>query len=98
MTLRSTNPATGELVGEVPVTPPADVPAIVARARAAQPAWAALGTAGRAERLASLAGRIREQLGDLAQLLTREMGKPVKEAKGEVQSVADGVEHELAEI
>ncbi|HTJ44610.1 MAG TPA: aldehyde dehydrogenase family protein, partial [Kofleriaceae bacterium] len=97
-TLRSKNPATGEVIGEVAVTAPADIPAIVARARAAQPAWAALGLEGRAERLRPLAKLIRDQLAELASLLTREMGKPLREAKGEIQSVADGLEHELGEI
>jgi acyl-CoA reductase-like NAD-dependent aldehyde dehydrogenase len=97
-TLRSKNPATGEVIGEVAVTAPADVPAIVARARAAQPAWAALGVAGRAERLRPLAAAIRARAGELAAMLTREMGKPLREAKGEIQSCADNLDHELAEI
>jgi acyl-CoA reductase-like NAD-dependent aldehyde dehydrogenase len=96
--LQSRNPATGEVIGEVPVTPVSEIAAIVARARRAQPAWAALGAAGRAERLAPLAGLVRAKTDELAALLTREMGKPLREAKGEVQSIADGLEHELAEI
>ncbi|MGE5716519.1 MAG: aldehyde dehydrogenase family protein, partial [Acidobacteriota bacterium] len=40
-TLRVTNPATGELVGEVPDLDAAGVAAAVARARAAAPSWAA---------------------------------------------------------
>jgi acyl-CoA reductase-like NAD-dependent aldehyde dehydrogenase len=43
------NPATGELVATVAATPPTEVAALVARARAAQPAWEALGFEGRAE-------------------------------------------------
>ncbi len=42
------NPATGEVVGSVPAMAPADVAALAARARAAQPAWEAIGFAGRA--------------------------------------------------
>src|SRR5919107_6163468 len=42
------NPATGEVVGSVPNMPPDEVAALVARARAAQPAWEALGFDGRA--------------------------------------------------
>ena len=48
-TLVSFNPATGQPVGEVPMTPPEAIPAIVARARAAQPAWRDLGLEKRAE-------------------------------------------------
>ena len=50
-TLKSYNPATGEVVGEVPVTPASDIPAVVARARAAQPAWEELGLEGRVDLL-----------------------------------------------
>ncbi|MET0686688.1 MAG: succinic semialdehyde dehydrogenase [Solirubrobacteraceae bacterium] len=42
------NPATGAIVGSVPNLPPEAVGALVARARAAQPAWEALGFEGRA--------------------------------------------------
>jgi acyl-CoA reductase-like NAD-dependent aldehyde dehydrogenase len=96
--LQSFDPATGEPVGAVDVTPEADIPAVVARARAAQPAWAALGTAGRAAVLRPLAAAITARTDELARLLTREMGKPVRDAAGEIRSVADGIEHELAEI
>src|SRR4051794_11879924 len=46
--IRVTNPATGELVRTVPVVSPDAVAEVVARARAAQPAWEALGFDGRA--------------------------------------------------
>src|SRR5690606_30540843 len=53
-TLESYDPATGELVGEVPITPIEEISRVVARARQAQPAWHALGAEGRAERLARI--------------------------------------------
>ena len=40
--LLSYNPATGELIGEVPVTTEDEISAIVSRAHKAQKAWAAL--------------------------------------------------------
>jgi acyl-CoA reductase-like NAD-dependent aldehyde dehydrogenase len=43
------NPATGATVRTVPATRPEDVAAVVARARAAQPGWEALGFEGRAQ-------------------------------------------------
>ncbi|MCB9563367.1 MAG: aldehyde dehydrogenase [Kofleriaceae bacterium] len=97
-TLRSVNPSTGDVLGEVEVTPLDQLDAIVARARAAQPAWAALGVAGRAARLAPVAGRLADRLDELARLISREMGKPIREAQGELRAIADGVPHELAEI
>ncbi len=96
--LVSRDPATGEPVGSVAVTPVDAIPAIVARSRAASIGWAALDVAARADRLRPLAAAIRAAEADLARLLTREMGKPLRDATGEIRSVADGLDHELAEI
>ena len=61
----SIDPATGELVGEVAVSPLAEIPSILARARAAQPEWAELGVEGRAEKLAPLGEMIVARAEDL---------------------------------
>ena len=47
-TIEVVNPATGQVTRTIPALAPADVPALVARARAAQPAWEALGFENRA--------------------------------------------------
>ena len=97
-TLVSRDPANGEVVGEVEVTPVARIPDMVATARAAQPAWEALGHEGRAE-LLERASRGFEARGDeLARLITREMGKPLAEAKIEVRSLSAGMREHLDEI
>lgn len=96
-TLKSYNPATGALVGEVPVTQPEDISAVVDRSRAAQPAWAALGHEGRARLLTEAAESFRDKTDDLARLITQEMGKPLFEAEVEAKSLAH-VASELTEI
>ncbi len=96
-TLKSYNPADGALVGEVPVTSPDDIPAIVDRARAAQPAWEALGHEERARLLVKASETFAEQAEDLGRLITEEMGKPLAEGIGEAKSLAD-VQDELDEI
>ncbi|MCH7531562.1 MAG: aldehyde dehydrogenase [Gemmatimonadetes bacterium] len=96
-TLKSYNPATGEVVGEVPVTPASDIPAVVARARAAQPAWEALGLEGRAELLRKSKEIFAERAEAHGELMTKEMGKPLKEGIGEAKSLAY-IDHELDEI
>jgi acyl-CoA reductase-like NAD-dependent aldehyde dehydrogenase len=78
--LRVTNPATGELVAEVPGSTPADVEAAFARARAAQPAWAAAGFGERARQLRKLARALRDDDG-LVDTLVAENGKPRYEAE-----------------
>jgi len=96
-TLKSYNPANGNLVGEVPITPPDDIPAIVDRARAAQSAWEALGHAERARRLKKASEAFAERAEELGRLITEEMGKPLAEGVGEAKSLSY-VAHELDEI
>lgn len=97
-TLVSVNPATGEPVGEVPVTPVTEIPAIVERSRAAQPAWQELGIDGRAALWRRIGERIVEKAGELAELVTLEMGKPLAEARSEVASCGAEMDQHLAEI
>ena len=61
------DPSTGRVVGEVPEASPDDVAAAVAAARAAQPAWQALGVDGRGEcfrRFGELLSRAARRTGD----------------------------------
>jgi acyl-CoA reductase-like NAD-dependent aldehyde dehydrogenase len=97
-TLVSHNPATGEVVGEVSITPVERIPELVAEARRVQPAWQELGLAGRAEVLAPIGDRIVERAEELGRLLTAEMGKPLREAIGEIRSCGERMAEELAEI
>jgi acyl-CoA reductase-like NAD-dependent aldehyde dehydrogenase len=79
-TIKSVNPATGEVLAELPVAGRAEVDAAVAASRAAQPVWAATPVA---ERIAVLK-RFREELyavrREVAELITRENGKPLAES------------------
>ncbi len=97
-TLTSINPATGEPVGSVPVTPTAEIPSIVARARAAQRAWGALTAAERAEILKPAGAALVERADELGGLLTREMGKPLSDGVGEVRHTGEGLPAEADEI
>ena len=97
-TLRSINPATGEVVGEVSVTPPEEVQTAVDRARIAQPAWGALGLEGRAATVAKTAEIFAEGVQEHGELITREMGKPLKEALGEAKSLGWSLADEVDEM
>jgi len=96
--LSSTDPATGEVIGEVPVTPAAQVQGLVDRARVAQLAWSDLGLGGRAEVLKKAATIFTERDQQHAELITREMGKPLKEALIETKSLGAGLEREIDEV
>jgi acyl-CoA reductase-like NAD-dependent aldehyde dehydrogenase len=71
------DPATGDVVGRAPVGSVGDVDAAVARARAAQPAWAALTDQERIDLLLRAAEVVEVAAEPLAELLSREQGKPL---------------------
>ncbi len=89
-TIKSHAPATGELLGEVPVTTKDQVSAVVARARRAQAAWGVLPVEERAERLLRFRDAIVERADEIVQVVSKECGKPRHEALiHEVMIVAD---------
>ncbi|MDL9980193.1 aldehyde dehydrogenase family protein [Microbacterium candidum] len=69
--------ATREVIGRVPVQTVADMDAAIARAKAAQPAWEALGHEERSALLVKAADAIDANAEGLARLLSREQGKPL---------------------
>jgi phenylacetaldehyde dehydrogenase len=71
------DPATGETVGRAPEHTPADLDAALAAARTAQPGWAALTHAERSEFLERAADAVDASAEALAELLSREQGKPL---------------------
>lgn len=74
------DPRSGAVVGEIAVTPPSDVAEGVARARAAQVAWAARSLDERIDVVRSLGDAVLARAGDLVQALVDEIGKPAGEA------------------
>jgi acyl-CoA reductase-like NAD-dependent aldehyde dehydrogenase len=78
--LRSFSPVTGDVIAEVPPATPEAVRDAVARARAAQPAWAALGPPGRARALAQVRHRVHERMDEIVRTVATETGKPEAEA------------------
>jgi acyl-CoA reductase-like NAD-dependent aldehyde dehydrogenase len=74
--LESFNPATGELIGSVETITPAKVQGIVDDVAEVQPFWAQLSLADRARYMRRAADVLLEEIDDLAELLTREQGKP----------------------
>jgi len=79
-TIITTNPASGEVLGELACASPEDVHAAVARARAAQPQWQATPVSGRIAVLQRFQRLLSERRDEIAQLICREAGKPVAEA------------------
>ncbi|MCR9273998.1 MULTISPECIES: aldehyde dehydrogenase family protein [Mameliella] len=77
----SRNPATGEVLATLTQATQDDVDAAVAAARAAQPAWEALGGPGRARYLYALARLLQKHARLFAVLETLDNGKPIRESR-----------------
>ena len=89
-TFTSVSPANREdVVGTFPASGPDDVDAAVAAARAAFPAWSLMPAPKRGEILFKVARLLAEHKEELARLMTREMGKVLPEARGDVQEAID---------
>ena len=87
-------PATGEVIETLVTDTPEDVLSAVARARSAQPAWAALGVRERARVLQRFRRLLVERGEELAQALSLECGKPRLEAyMAEVFTLVDLVDY-----
>jgi betaine-aldehyde dehydrogenase len=81
-------PATEAVLRELPRAGAGDVDAAVARAREAFPAWRALAPGDRAEHLHALADALSADQDELALLEARNAGKPIANARGEMEMVA----------
>ena len=82
-------PATEEVLAELPRAGAEEADAAVARAKAAFPAWRAVTPSDRARLLRRLSALVSESAEDLARLEARNVGKPIGDARGEVGMVAD---------
>ncbi len=87
------NPATQEVLARVPMCGSDEVAQAVAAAKAAFPAWRATPIAERARVFLRLQALIREHMDTLAATLTREQGKTLADAKGDVFRGLEVVEH-----
>jgi acyl-CoA reductase-like NAD-dependent aldehyde dehydrogenase len=87
------DPATAEPFEEVSAATPADVDAAVTAAGDAFEGWWATPAARRGELLGRAADHAREQAEELAASLTREQGKPLREARLEVERCLETLEH-----
>ena len=89
-THRTLNPAdTREVVAEYPASGAEDALAAVAAAQQAAPAWADATAVARGRILGKASQLLESRKSELAELLTREEGKTLAEATGEVQRAAD---------
>lgn len=81
-------PATGAIIATVPKGSADDADRALVAAHAAQPAWEALPPIERANLLKGLARLILENRERLARIVVAEQGKPLQEARGEIEGTA----------
>ena len=86
------NPATGEVQAKVPLATKAEMDAIIEKAAKAQVAWGATNPQRRARVMMKFADLINEHMDELAELVSREHGKTLPDARGDVQRGLEVVE------
>ncbi|WP_158883766.1 aldehyde dehydrogenase family protein [Amycolatopsis anabasis] len=87
------DPATGAVFAEVPVCSPAELDRTAGAAAAAAPGWARLSLQDRRKALLACGRTLAAHRDELAGLLTREQGKPLRGALGEIGLAADWFGH-----
>jgi succinate-semialdehyde dehydrogenase/glutarate-semialdehyde dehydrogenase len=91
-TLPVNNPATGDLVGEVPAMGAAETKRAIEAAQRAYPAWRALLAGERSAILRKISDLMLQNMEDLALIMTAEQGKPLGESRGEIAYAASFIE------
>ncbi len=87
------NPATGEVQARVALASKAELDAAVAAAAKAQPAWGATNPQKRGRVMMAMVGLINRDMEKLAEALSREHGKTIPDAKGDVQRGLEVIEY-----
>jgi succinate-semialdehyde dehydrogenase / glutarate-semialdehyde dehydrogenase len=88
MSITLTNPATAETIRSYEYMPEAEVEKRIIRANEVYAAWRKTGMSRRAELMAKAAAILRDGKEKYARLMSLEMGKPIREARGEVEKCA----------
>jgi len=83
------NPADGSVIRELAEDDDAAIARKYSRARAAQPEWAAIPLASRLAMIRRFKEEITRRTDDLAKALTREMGKPIRQARNELDALRE---------
>ena len=86
------NPATGEVQAKVALATPAELDAAVVKAAEAQKVWGATNPQRRARVMMKFGALINEHMDELAELVSREHGKTLPDARGDVQRGLEVVE------
>ena len=87
-----TNPATGQVVGHVPLSSPEEVASAITAAVQAFPKWRRMPATDRIQYLFQFKRLLEDNLDDLARIITKECGKTLAESRGELRRGIENVE------
>ncbi|HEV7662515.1 MAG TPA: aldehyde dehydrogenase family protein [Chloroflexota bacterium] len=86
------NPASGEVVDTVPQADAEDTKRAIEAAAAAFPTWSKMPPTKRSHILMAAAALVRQNLDEIARLLTQEQGKPIRDSKIEAERFVENIE------
>ena len=90
------NPATDKLITDIAEDSREQITAKFEQLKSGQPSWAARPLTDRLDIIARYAELVKEHLEDLAQTLTSEMGKPIRQSRGEINGASGRIAFFLA--
>lgn len=93
--LKSINPTDGSVLGSVKISTKADIETVVRTAKQGYSQWRQVPIQKRAQFLVKLAGLLKTHTASLAELITREMGKPISQSTAEVLSTANYINYNV---
>jgi succinate-semialdehyde dehydrogenase/glutarate-semialdehyde dehydrogenase len=88
VTFKSVNPFDGTTITEIPSFTPGEIETALQEAAQAVPLWAGTRLAARCDLLRRAATVLRGHVDDFARMMTLEMGKPIREARAEIEKCA----------
>ena len=97
MEFKSVNPANGNLITGIAAFTAGELESALQQAARAAPHWRQLAVAERCRLMQQAATVLRQRAEELARLMTLEMGKPISEARAEIEKSALGCEYYAAE-
>ena len=86
--LKSINPTDGSVLGSVKISTKADIEIVVKTARQGYSQWRQVPIQKRAQTLLKLSSLLKQQVKPLAELITKEMGKPITQSTDEILTTA----------
>ena len=96
--LHITNPASGEIIASLPIDSAEKIQALYQRARRAQPAWAATPLSERLALMQNFRARLVAEHETLARLLSQEVGKPIRQARNELNGFLTRFDYFQAQV